>query len=328
MGGFIDRDLYNRIILLPLILLVFCSLFSPAWGSTSNIIEVSQPVQVTNDTYYERGQSIIYDGSNYWLFYARSDSVTGNYGNANPDTHDYKIYYKKAPTIEGLASATPALIDTLHNANIYLGETDAAYYVSDRAEVRVYAAVDVGDHADLYQFYTKDGGTTWEENTIVSGLPDGAAHFAVTVCDEKLWFAYQLGNDWRSKYWDGDYSTEYPITNNYGTAKLFCDGSELYFVRADSGDQDIWHWNGSSWESIDSSTESGPYDPTIFKKDGYYVLVYAPCDGTKQYLKAKVSSSLSTILSNPSHEVMITKGGYGTNYWVDMWGRYVANRLY
>ena len=86
MGGFIDRDLYNRIILLPLLLLVFCFLVSSAWGSTSNIIEVSQPVQVTDNAYYERGQSIIYDGENYWLFYARSDSVTGNYGNSNPDT--------------------------------------------------------------------------------------------------------------------------------------------------------------------------------------------------------------------------------------------------
>ena len=288
---------------------------------------MSQPVQVTNDTYYERGQSIIYDGENYWLFYARSDSVTGNYQNPNPtdpDTHDYKIYYKKAPTIEGLASATPVLLsgsNVSHNSNIYQGETDAAYYVSSAAEVRVYAAVDMGDHADLYQFYTKDGGTTWKENVIVSGMPVGAAHFAVTTCDGKLWFAYRKGNNWETKYWSttGGWTSGPTISGPQGTASFYCEGTDLYFARADAGNQEIYHWDGSSWALIDSSTETYAYDPTIFKKDGYYVFVYAPWDGTKQYLKAKVSSSLNTILSSPSHEVMITKGGYGTNYWVDMW---------
>ncbi len=284
-----------------------------------NTIEVSQPVQLTSNAYYERGQSLIFDGSNYWLFYGRSDSVTGNYGNGNPDTHDYRIYYKKAPTIEGLASATPTLLNAPHNANIYLGETDAAYYVSPSADVRVYAAVDVGNQADLYQFYTNDNGATWNENIITTGLPDGAAHFASTSCDGKLWFAYQLGNDWKSKYWNGGWSAEFDITDNYGTAKFYCEGTDLYFARADGGDQDIWHWNGSSWNSIDSSTEVGPYDPTIFKKDGYYVFAYAPWDGTKQYIKAKVAAALNSILSAPTHEVNITLGGYDSNPWVDMW---------
>ena len=39
-------------------------------------LDVSAPVQLTSNSLYERGQSIAYDGVNYWLFYGRSTSVT------------------------------------------------------------------------------------------------------------------------------------------------------------------------------------------------------------------------------------------------------------
>jgi hypothetical protein len=287
-------------------------------GASTSTINVSQPVQVTSNSYYERGQSIVYDGSNYWLFYGRSVSVQVSYDSGNPDTHDYEIYYKKASTVAGLAGATPTLLVSTHNANIYLGETDSAYY---GGKVRVYAAVDVGATCTLYQFWTDDGGSSWTENTIVTGMPDGAAHFAVTSCDGKLWFAYQEGNDWNSKYWDGSWHGAYDITNNYGTAKFYVEGTNLYFVRADSGDQDIFEWNGTSWTLKDSAAESGPWDPTIYKVGSNYVCAYAPWDGTKQYIKAKVNTDLNHLLDlTGGTEVDITAGGYSTtNPWVDMW---------
>jgi len=258
-------------------------------------IDVSQPVQVSSDTHYERGQSIIYDGSNYWLFYGRSDSVTDTYESGNPDTHDYRIYYKKASTVSGLAAATPTLLSSGSNHNIYLGETDAAYY---QGIVRVYAAVDVGATCDLYQFHTTDGGSTWMGVVMRHGLPDGAAHFAVTTCGDKLWFAYQMGGNWTSRYCCGWSPSEYDITNNYGTAKFYVEGTNLYFVRADSGDQDIFKWNSgnSTWSQIDSDTESGPWDPTIYKIGSNYVCAYAPWVSPKQWIKAKVGTSLSTLL--------------------------------
>ena len=64
------------------------------WGAT---LEVSQPVKVTTDGYYARGQAITYDGTDYWLFYGRSATCTGNYGNSNPDVYDYKTYFKNDP---------------------------------------------------------------------------------------------------------------------------------------------------------------------------------------------------------------------------------------
>ncbi len=281
-------------------------------------IDVSQPIQLTNNEHYERGQSIIYDGSNYWLFYGRSATVTGNYGNPNPtdpDTHDYELYYKKASTISNLATATPTRIDVPHNANIYQGETDSAYF---NGYVRVYASVDVGADATLYQWSSNDGGVTWSESIIELGLADGAAHFAAINCDNKLWFAYQLGNNWKSKYYTTSWSSEYDITNNYGTAKFYCEGSNLYFIRADSGDQDIYQWGGAVWNQIDSATESGPYDPTIYKIGTKYVAAYAPWVSPKQWIKAKTGTSLNTLLSSGT-EVDITSASYGSNVWIDMW---------
>ncbi|RLF43883.1 MAG: hypothetical protein DRN29_09370, partial [Thermoplasmata archaeon] len=183
-------------------------------NAATSTIEVSQPVQVTDNTYYERGESIICDGSNYWLFYGRSDTVTGNYGSGDPDTHDYKVYYKKATTIDGLASATATLVTGDNNTNLYLGETDAAYFDS---KIWVFASSDVGSGCALYSWNTTDG-SSWDEWNLSSAmgiglLPDGAAHFAAAVCNGKLWVAYQLGNDWNAKYWDGSsWSSEYDIS--------------------------------------------------------------------------------------------------------------------
>jgi len=289
-------------------------------AADADTIDVSQPEQVTSNTYYERGQSIIYDGTDYWLFYGRSDTVTDTYATGNPDTHDYKIYYQKASTVDGLATATPTLISGTNNANIYLGETDAACF---DGEVWAFASIDMGSNCALYAWSTTDG-SSWTEVNISSSagigmLPDGSAHFAATTCDGDLWIAYQKGNDWNSKYYDGStWSSEYDITDNYGTAKFFVEGTNLYFVRADSGDQDIHEWDGSSWTLIDSATESGPYDPTIYKIDSTYVCAYAPWVSPKQWIKAKVGTDLSTLLSAGT-EVMISAAEYGGNTWIDMW---------
>ncbi len=290
-------------------------------SAATPVIDVSQPVQLTNDIHYERGESIIYDGSNYWLFYGRSDTVTGNYGNDNPDTHDYKIYYKKAASVDALSSATATLVPGSNNTNIYLGETDAVYF---DGKIWVFASVDIGNGAALYAWNTTDG-SSWNEWNLSAAagiglLPDGAAHFAAAACNGKLWIAYQLGNDWNATYWNGSsWGPEYDVTTGYGTAKFYVEGTNLYFVRA-SGNLYLYWYNTTSdaWELIDSVTESGAYDPTIFKVSSYYVCAYAPWISPKQWIKAKVGTSLDNLLST-GFGVNITSGMYGSNAWVDMW---------
>jgi len=303
-------------------MVVILAMTTTANAATSTIY-VSQPTQVTNSEYYERGESIAYDGTYYWLFYGRSDSVTGNYDNDNPDTHDYKVYYKKATTIEGLAGATANLVTGENNTNIYLGETDAVYF---DGKVWVFASSDVGDGCALYTWNTTDG-SSWDEWNLSSAmgiglLPDGAAHFAAAVCNGKLWVAYQLGNDWNAKYWDGtSWSSEYDICTAYGTAKFYVEGTHIYFVRAD-GDLHLYHYDNiaNCWDYIDYVDENGAYDPTIFKVGSNYVCAYAPYDGAKQYIKAKVSNYLpDLLLVSTGVDVNITAGMHGSNDWVDMW---------
>ena len=301
------------------ILLLFLTAISllastPGFSATA---EVSQPVKLTDSDYYERGQSIVYDGSDYFLFYGRSISCTDPYSSGDPDTHDYEIYFKKATSMSGLATAAATMVTGTHNTNLYMGETDAAIF---DGKVWVFGSYDAGTACDLYAWYSSDGGSTWTEyGTVATGLPDGSAHFAAATCSGNLWIAYKQGGDWKSKYYDGSsWSSESHITTNSGTAKFYVEGTSLYFVRADSGDQDIHQWGGSAWSQLDSATESGPYDPTIYKVGSNYVLAYAPWVSPKQWIKAKVGTSISTLLSAGT-EVMISGAEYAGNTWIDMW---------
>ncbi len=303
----------KRLKLLSAIFLSFSLL--AATSALSATTEVSQPVQLTDSDYYERGQSVVYDGTGYWLFFGRSASCQDTYDGGNPDTHDYEIYFKKASSVAGLAGATATKVTGTYNNSLYLGETDAAYF---DGEVWVFGAYDAGTSCDLYAWKTTDG-SSWTESSMATGLPDGAAHFAAVTCDGDLWLAYKQGGVWKSKYYDGStWSSEYDITTNSGTAKFYVEGTSLYFIRADGGDQDIHQWGGSSWSQIDSATESGPYDPTIYKVGSSYVAAYAPWVSPKQWIKAKVGTSLSSLLSGGT-EVMISGAEYAGNTWIDMW---------
>ena len=91
-----------------LLILVILGLISFAFATN---IEVSQPTQITSNEYYERGNSVVKDGSgNYWVFYGRSDEFTGNYSTGSPDNDHYSIYYKTATSIHGLVSAIPQVL--------------------------------------------------------------------------------------------------------------------------------------------------------------------------------------------------------------------------
>jgi hypothetical protein len=302
-------------------------------GAATATIYVSQPVQVTSDSHYERGQSIIYDGADYWLFYGRSASVTATYetgGTPGPDTHNYEIYYKKASTVAGLVAATATLLVNADNHNIYLGELSATTD-GGTGQVMVYAAVDRdggydGDtDCDLIHFATTDNGATWTSLNYTGGssgcpaLPDGSAHHAAVNLGGVLWLAWHESGGWNSICYNGSWSTEKPIAYGSGTGKFYFEGSNLYFVRARDVPQNIYQWNGSFWSPIDSATEFGTYDATIYKIGSDYVCAYSTRVAPKQWIKAKVGNNLSTLLSGPTVTVNITAGGYSGNSWVDMW---------
>jgi len=289
-------------------------------AATTDVIEVSQPVQVTSNAYYERGQSITYDGTSYWLFYGRSASVTGNYQSGNPDLHDYCIYYKKAGTLAGLAADLETAVTGTHNNQLYLGETDAAYF---NGEVWVFASYDTGSSCDLYAWHTTDGGSWTETGPIVTNLPVGAAHFASTTYGGELWIAYQIGNQWKTKHYDGStWSEESDLVSGYGTGKFYVEGSGLYFAVAQKTSISIYQYSLGVWSEMASKavTTEYAYDAALFKKGSIYMFVYAPLptDWSYQWIKGYVGTSLSTIFSSGT-EVMTSAAEYGGNTWVEMW---------
>ncbi|HFD40352.1 MAG TPA: hypothetical protein ENJ31_10975, partial [Anaerolineae bacterium] len=211
-------------------------------------VEVSQPVQLTSNNYYERGQSITYDGSEYWLFYGRSDTVTGNYGNSNPDVHDYRVYYKKAATIPDLAVATPMVISATHNISGYLGETGATYFGGD---VWSFATVISGTEAVLYGWYTGDGGTTWTEvGPIISGLSTGQAHHDEIAFGGELWVLEGSGNFTTmhsSTPKTGGWSTPLVVDADPaitgGLGHFYVDGGSLYLALYSNSKNYIYKYN-------------------------------------------------------------------------------------
>jgi hypothetical protein len=194
-------------------------------------VEVSQPVQVTNDGHYERGQSIVHDGTNYWLFYGRSASVTGNYQNADPDVNDYALYCKTAPTVADLAAATPEAIPGATNS--YLGETGAAYFES---EVWAFATIVSDGTADLNGWY--HDGSAWNlVNSIVTGLSSDSAHHDEIEFGGELFVVVHRDNFYTTHSATpktGDWSTEVQVNAGAdaggGLCRLFKHGSDLYLA--------------------------------------------------------------------------------------------------
>jgi len=313
----------KRTLIVTVALLVM--LVTSGWAAT---LEVSQPVQVTSDSYYERGQAIVYDGTDYWLFYGRSATCTVPYSGGDPDLHDYVAYYKKASTVADLATASPASVTGTHNSNSYLGETGAVVYGSD---VWAFATIDAdGAHTptadcDLYGWWTSDGGSNWNEvGPIISAIGDGQAHHDEVVFDGKLWVLEGASNFttmYSTTPKTGGWSTPVTVgTLTGGLGHFFVDGASLYLALGSGGAYYIYVWNDgtTAWDLVDSKTISGYYDPTLFKVGSDYVFYCAPYTGGRQWIVGWTGTTLDGTFFDGT-ELDVIEGRYGANVWVDMW---------
>jgi|GEM_PF-1628768 parallel beta-helix repeat protein len=300
---------------------------------------VTQPIQITSDSHYERGQAIVYDGTDYWLFYGRSASVTGNYQNSNPDTQDYEIYYKKASTIPGLETATPVAIGGAVNS--YLGELGAAVF---GGKVWVFASIDPnpgasGDKCQLYGWYTSDGGSSWNqtEDLVAAATPfgDGQAHHDEIAFDGKLWLVTGSGKFYTRRAssspeleasWTAPLSVDAALTG--GLARFFIEGTYLYLVIFSNNISYIYNYNAptNSWIMVDNASTPRAYDPVLFKVGPDYVLANAPMptDWSHQWLEYRTGSSLTGILSGTPSK-MLSATSYGGNTWGEMWPKGITD---
>jgi hypothetical protein len=311
----------------------------PVTAVDVSTIEVSQPIQLTNDGHYERGQSIVYDGANYWLFYGRSASYTGTYQTGDPDIYDYALYYKKASTVAGLASATATAVtsETIQPTGFHNGETGAAYY---DGKVWAFAPIEDPDHpvrGAVYGWYTTDGSSWTAVGPFWGNKLYGSLHHDEVSFGGELWIVQGTAA--------GNITTRHgnpydPTTQNWvdselginlgsggGIIHFFVDSGELYLAGLKCTEPKanvIYHYNSASntWDAVANVPSAGD-DPTLFKAGSTYVFAQAPwvsTGGGRQYTIAWSSDTLDgTFFSRTGDPVSVTEGKYGANTWTDMW---------
>lgn len=317
--GWINSSIlnYNRFLLLFFVLVLMVISVNFVMAAT---IEVSQPTQITSNSYYERGQSIVYDGTNYWLFYGRSTDETGNYDSGTPDDNNYEIYYKKATTISDLAGAAATAVTGADN--IYQGQTSAVYYGGN---VWVFAADETSNDHSIKAWHTTDGTSWTEHDTGIDGC--GAPHLLAIVYDNKIFLAYNaVGGKIQIVTYNGSsWSSPIDASINEGMPRFYVDGSDLYMFWVSWGMPAYYiHKYNSGWSTTPdysiAGTSDDDCDPFLVKVGSDYVFIFAPWDGTQQFLKYWDSSSVAGFdgLDQSSAKIM-TGGKYSATPWVDMW---------
>ncbi len=289
------------------------------------VLEVSQPIKVTDSSYYERGQSLAFDGVDYLLFFGRSTGEQGWYQNGNPDVNDYEVYFKRATTVVDLAAATATKIPGPSNANSYRGETGAVVFAG---EVWAFAAIDAGGTADVTGWYY-DGAAWNEVASLVTGLDAGSAHHDETTFDGKLFVVVNRGNDFYTTYSTtpktGGWSSEVAVGSTGGFCRFFVDGSSLYLGIMKSSapfQNEIYQYESSTdtWALVASASSDGR-ELALLKAGGRYVLAQALSTsegGGRQQVIQWSSDTLDTSFFAGGAQT-VTEGRYGTNTWAEMW---------
>ncbi|MCK4412513.1 MAG: right-handed parallel beta-helix repeat-containing protein [Candidatus Eisenbacteria sp.] len=296
---------------------------------SAEVLEVSRPQQITDDIYYERGNSVLQDsGGDYWLFYGRSEDFTGHYGSGNPDNSHYVIYYKTASALEDLAAATPQPVGNMPTTleKIYQGQTSCVEY-GDSLWV---FAVDTGDAGQVKAWTTPDDGATWSASAV---LPAGADPFAgthlwATVYDSQIWLVVSRGAVLDVTTFDGtSWSALHTAVAHEGMPRLFVDGTDLYlyYTSWSLPAYYIYQYSpGPTWTPVATitGTPDDDCDPMLTQVGSDYVFIFAPWNPaeSKQMLKywsAPSIAALDGLDQTTAHS--ITAGGYQSTAWVDMW---------
>jgi len=292
---------------------------------------VSQPIQLTDDIHYERGQAVVFDGTDYWLFYGRSATATGWYQDGDPDVYDYQIFYKKAASVADLATAAPIAVPGA--VDCYNGEIGAAVH---GGEVWTFAAVPSANfpgRRSLNGWYSVDGGTSWAQAAdIADDLSDGAAHHDEISYGGELFVLVNRGlatGGWSylksATPAAGGWTPETPIAiPGNGLGHFMVDGADLYLgilTTIGTRTNRVLSYDplGDAWSEIASGASTG-WDPSLFMVGSQFVYAQAPWisdDGGYQHVIAWSAIDPANLFVAPS--VNVTDGRYGTNTWTEMW---------
>jgi len=297
-------------------------------------LEVTQPKYVTDNNDYDRNPSIIYDGSDYWLFYTKGDTCSARDDPCDADSDNYTVYYKTASNIGNLNSASEtklSLSETARPAGFDQRDVSAAKVGSD---IYVFVSSGFGGGSTDHSFYYyKYSGGVWTGPISFSGVTYGAHINVVSDGGNNIYLVYDNGKSMFLKSSDkgSSWSAPYEISND-NMPKIEIDGSgNLYVVSIEDGTGNIEVYkstdSGSSWSNTGTAISgAGLYDPTILIHDGSLYVVTAPYVGVddRQYLIFTKSTDGLTG-SSWTTQKQITNGGYGSTYWWDYWPEMISD---
>ena len=293
-------------------------------------IEVSQPAYLTGNGAFDRNPSITFDGTDYWLFYTQGDDIStlGIRGSGyDPDADTYVVYYKKAGSIAGLATAAEVKLD--------LSETNRPADFSQRVASAVsfggkmYCFVSSGQdgtNRGLY-YYVNDAGTWSGPVELISDATARGAHVNVATDGSRIYIVWESSDGSSDCYtWNGTtLSSKIDISNN-NMPKITVMQSKLsvvFVVGIEDGTEDIevyYSVGGPTPLFNPHSTAlpgSGLYDPCIFNDGTDLYVVSAPyVAADRQYL---IQTKFDALASTWSDAKVISYGGYGTTEWWEFW---------
>ena len=297
----------------------------PVAAETSDIIEVSQPTYLTGNSEYDRNPSIVYDGTEYWLFYTKGDdtSTSGVRGDSyNPDSDTYVVYYKTAPSIDGLASVSEtklALSESDRPANFDQRVASATYF-----DTKVYVFVSSGQSGtDRGLYYYEYDGSDWSgPTTLIADATARGGHVNVTSDADRVYIVWESSDGSSDCYtWDGTTLSSKVDISNDNMPKVTLMDSTLYVVGIEDGSGDIEVQSATAAAATSFSAHStaiagaGLYDPVIFNDGTDLYVVSAPwVPADRQYLvQTRYSEGVWATARTVSY------GGYGGIEWWDYW---------
>jgi hypothetical protein len=311
-----------------LFLFLFISFSICVNSAFASQIEVSQQNYLTSNSRYDRNPSIVNYGSNYWLFYTKADTYN-NRTQGNVDADTYVVYYKVAPTIEGLPFVPEIKLDLSESArptNFDQRVVSAAVLGSD-----LYAFVSSGQSGtDRGLYYYKYTGGGWVgPGTLIADATARGGHVNVVSDGSVVYIVWESAADASSDFyrWDGTTLTSKIDISTDNQPKIARDGSgNLYVVSiSDNNGNPIVFYKSTdsrntwSFGTIVNGME-GFYDPSIGVHDGSLYIVSAPYDSVndRQYLMISKSTDGLTG-SSWTDKKYVTNGSYNLNYWWDYW---------
>lgn len=288
--------------------------------------EVSQAVQLTTDTHYDRDESffIAQDGT-YWLFFVRGRGNTTDPA-YDPDSDFYDIYYLTSIT-EGATWTNHSMPSFVNNP---YGQREVAAFQDSTGKIWVfftdifYPDTPTGG---IYYTTTTDSGSSWSD--VARVLDITGYHIDALEAFGKIWVFYEGPGAliYCTSYNGTAWSTPLQISEagkHGGIPKamvdadgyinvVWCGWTEGGIYRSTSPNGTIW----STPQLILTSTYIACDPMLVQDSSGVYWLFWAPWDSAtdSQWLEVVYSSDGTTWSSS----IHVTSGSYGTNYWWDMW---------